>query len=94
MKAVEAGWHWLSPTGTVAVWSRVLPSTQNTDSVPSLRLATTAMDLSGENDTPVAPSPAVRVCVMRAGSDAMSMTVTRVSGTVRAGLVGSVFARP
>src|SRR2546430_4260863 len=72
------------PTGVT-----VLPEIVNTDTVPSLRLATSASVPWRLIEMPAALLPASSV-VMTAGGDAFrSMTDTRVSGTVLVGSLGS-----
>src|SRR3989442_3185842 len=72
------------PTGVT-----VLPEIVNTDTVPSLRLATSASVPWRLIEMPAALLPASSVA-MTAGGDAFrSMTDTRVSGTVLVGSLGS-----
>ena len=68
----------------------VLPSIVNTDTVPSLRLATSASVPAALMDTPEGPLPACSVLSTAGGDDFRSMTVTVSSGIVFVGSAGSI----
>src|SRR5437879_8974855 len=72
------------PTG-VTVW----PEIENTDTVPSLRLATSASVPRRLIEMPAALLPASSVAITAGGDAFRSMTETRVSGTVFVGSPGS-----
>src|SRR6185503_11756404 len=83
---VQAG----SPRSTFPTGVTLLPAIARTDTVPSLRLATSASEPAGLIDTPEGPRPTRNVVRTAGGVDCRSMTVTASSGTVRAGLPGSI----
>ena len=69
----------------------LLPAIAKTDTVPSLRFATSASVPAGLMDTPAGPRPACSVASTAGGVDFKSMTVTVSSAIVRSGLAGSIF---
>src|SRR2546430_6579686 len=72
------------PTGVT-----VLPEIENTETVPSLRLATSARVPRRLIEMPAALLPASSVAITAGGDAFRSMTETRVSGTVFVGSPGS-----
>src|SRR2546430_17232141 len=72
------------PTGVT-----VLPEIENTETVPSLRLATSASVPRRLVEMPAALLPASSVAITAGGDAFRSQTETRVSGTVFVGSPGS-----
>src|SRR2546428_8530907 len=62
VKAVEAGWHWLSPTGTVAVWVSGVSLGPHTGQGASALVATTAHAPPAGNHHPPGAPPPPTVC--------------------------------
>src|SRR5580765_4775906 len=79
-----------SPRSTFPAGVTVRPSMANTETVPSLRLATRARVPAGLIDTPDGPLPACSVARTAGGDDLRSITVTVSSGTVFSGSEGSI----
>jgi hypothetical protein len=66
-----------------------LPFTVNTETVPSLRLATSASVPCLLNDTPAAPAPALSVAITTGGAAFRSITVSVSSATTFVASAGS-----
>ena len=67
----------------------VLPETVSTETVPPLRLATSASFPSGLNDTPDGPAPTSTVAITAGGDALRSITATLLSSAVFLGSAGS-----
>ena len=80
-----------APRSTLPAAVTVLPATVKIETVPSMRLATSARVPDGLNETPDAPFPARSVARTAGGEALRSITVTRSSGIVREGSAGSIF---
>ena len=68
-----------------------LSRTVKTETVPSVRLHTSASVPSGDTRTVVAPAPACNVCTTRGGVAVRSSTLTRSSGEMPNFPAGSAF---
>src|SRR6478752_350180 len=83
-----------SPSDILPAGVSVLPLIVNTETVPSLRLATSARLAARLIETPAAPAPACKVASTFGGEDFRSMTVSLSSATVLVGSAGSTFIAP
>src|SRR3954454_9268951 len=100
--AVAPSWEktaWLGPDLASPSW--ILPAAASapplivkTETVPSLRFATSASVPARLIETPAAPAPACKVASTLGGADFRSMTESLSSGTVLAGSAGSSFIAP
>src|SRR5262249_30198293 len=79
----------LLPKSTTPAGVTVLPLIENTETVPSERLATSASVPALLMETPAAPAPASRVAITAGGDAFRSMTESLLSGTVFLGSAGS-----
>ena len=83
-----------SPSATLPAAVSVLPLMVNTETVPSLRLATSASVPARLIETPAAPAPDCSVASTFGGEDFRSMTVSLSSGIALVGSAGSSFIAP
>ena len=91
---VKTGWlgpEFASPSLIFSFSSTLPPEIVSTETVPSLRFATSARVPALLIDTPAAPFPTVTVCVTLGGEDLRSMTESLSSGTCFVGSAGSTF---
>src|SRR5215510_4471896 len=79
----------LLPKSTTPAGVTVLPLIENTETVPSERLATSASVPALLMETPAAPAPASSVAITAGGDAFRSMTESLLSGTVFLGSAGS-----
>ena len=100
--AVVPSWEktaWLGPDFASPSWIlpaavSVLPLMVKTETVPSLRFATSARVAVRLIDTPAAPAPACSVASTFGGEDFRSITESLSSGTVLVASAGSTFIAP
>src|SRR3954471_17483145 len=83
-----------SPSAILPAGVSVLPLIVNTETVPSLRLATSASVAARLIETPAAPAPACSVATTFGGEGFRSITVNLSSATALVGSAGSIFIAP
>src|SRR5262245_27518775 len=83
-----------SPNLTLPSGASVLPAMENTETVPSERLATSASVPARLIDTPAAPLPACSCAEILGGDALRSITESLSSGTVFFGSAGSTLDAP
>src|SRR5262249_46751696 len=79
------------PRSTFPAAVTVVPAIVKTDTVPSLRLATSASVPAGLIEMPAGASPVSSVATTAGGVDLRAITLSRLSGTSLAGSAGSSF---
>ena len=79
------------PTASLPVGVTVLPAMVKTETLPSLRFATSARVPAWLIEIPDAPAPALSVAITAGGFASRSLTLTRLSGTSFPGSLGSSF---
>src|ERR1700712_99715 len=83
-----------SPSAILPAGVSVLPLIVKTETVPSLRLATSASVAARLIETPAAPAPACSVASTFGGVDFRSITLSLSSATALVGSAGSTFLAP